>query len=141
MWNFLSRYEPYIYAITRIVGGFFFACHGMQMFGSFGGFGGQPGATAPFLSLLWAGGLIELVGGVLIAVGFLTRISALVSSGQMAVAYFMAHQPQGLLPIQNKGELAAVYAFLFLLIAARGAGPLSVEGARGDQAPARCGGA
>ena len=82
-------------------------------------------------ALLWTAGLIELVGGGLIAVGLFTGWAAFICSGQMAVAYFMAHQPQGLLPIQNRGELAAIYSFVFLLIASRGSGIWSVDGARG----------
>jgi len=88
------------------------------VFGAFGGFGGNPGTTAPLFGLLWIGGVIELIGGVLIALGVRTQVAAFVCSGQMAVAYFMFHQPKGPLPIQNGGELAALYAFAFLFIAA-----------------------
>jgi len=71
--------------------------------------------------------VIEFVAGVLIMVGFLTHWAAFLASGTMAVAYFMVHQPQGTLPIQNQGELAALYCFVFLYIAARGSGPWSVD--------------
>lgn len=123
MERYLGSYQDYVYAIMRIVVGLLFACHGAQkVLGLFGGFQGEPGATAPLFGLLWVGGFIELVGGVLIAVGALAGWAAFLCSGQMAVAYFLFHQPQALLPITNKGELAVVYAFVFLLIAAKGSG-------------------
>jgi putative oxidoreductase len=75
------------------------------------------------------GGVIELVGGILIAIGLLASWAAFLSSGEMAVAYFWMHQPNGLWPIQNGGELAALYAFIFLYIAAKGAGRWSVASA------------
>jgi putative oxidoreductase len=124
----LARIGPLSHALLRIVSGLLFACHGAQkLFGAFGGFGGNPGATAPLASLLWIGGMIELVGGALIALGVRTQVAAFVCSGQMAVAYFMFHQPKGPLPIQNGGELAALYALAFLFLAARGPGPRALE--------------
>jgi putative oxidoreductase len=124
----LARIGPLSHALLRIVAGFLFACHGAQkIFAAFGGFGGNAGATAPLFTLLWFGGLIELIGGALVALGVRTNIAAFVCSGQMAVAYFMFHQPRGPLPIQNGGELAALYAFVFLFLAAKGAGPLALE--------------
>jgi len=83
----------------------------------------------PFSSIGAFAGVIELVCGFLIMIGFLTSWAAFLASGTMAAAYFMAHQAQGTWPIQNHGELAALYAFVFLYIAARGAGPLSVAAA------------
>ena len=128
MESLLARIGPLSHALLRIVAGFLFACHGAQkIFGIFGGFGGSAGATAPLFTLLWFGGLVELIGGTLVALGVRTNIAAFVCSGQMAVAYFMFHQPKGPLPIQNGGELAALYAFVFLFIAAKGAGPLALE--------------
>jgi len=124
----LARIGPLSHALVRIVAGLLFACHGAQkIFGIFGGFGGDPGATAPLFTLLWFGGLVELIGGTLVALGVRANIAAFVCSGQMAVAYFMFHQPKGPLPIQNGGELAALYAFVFLFLAARGPGPLALE--------------
>jgi putative oxidoreductase len=123
----LERYSREIYALTRIVVGFLFFCHGAQKI--FGLFGGAPASMPPVL--LWAAGLFALVGGGLIAVGLFTGWAAFICSGLMAVAYFMVHQPRGLLPIQNQGELAAVYSFVFLLIASRGSGIWSVDGVRG----------
>ena len=127
MQSILSKYSNETYALVRIVSGFLFAFHGAQkVLGLFGGAGGS-GAAAPLVSLMGLAGIVELVGGLLIAVGLLTSWAAFISSGQMAVAYFMAHQPDGLWPIQNRGELAAVYAFLFLFIAAKGAGIWSLD--------------
>lgn len=127
----LARIGPLSHALLRIVAGFLFACHGAQkVAGAFGGFGGNPGTTAPLFTLIWVGGVIELIGGALVMLGVRTNIAAFICSGQMAVAYFMYHQPRGLLPIQNGGELAALYAFVFLFLAAKGPGPLALERGR-----------
>lgn len=83
-------------------------------------------------------GIIELVVGILIAVGLLTRIAAFIASGEMAVAYFMSHAPKGLWPIENGGELAVLYRFLFLFVAAYGPGAYSLDRAiltRGSERP------
>ncbi len=119
--KWLQRYEQPIYALLRVVAGLLFVCHGAQkVFGAFGGAGSLP-------PLLMVGGWIELVGGILIAIGLFGSIAAFISSGEMAVAYFMAHASQGALPIQNKGELAVLYCFVFFYIAARGSGEFSVD--------------
>jgi putative oxidoreductase len=122
--NFLRPWEGTIYGILRFLAGVLFMEHGLQKL--FGLFGGLPGDVPAFV--IYVGGGIELVGGLLVALGWQTRIAAFLCSGLMAVAYFGFHQPQGLLPIQNKGELAILYCWIFLLIAARGAGKFSVEG-------------
>ena len=128
MEGFLGKYQEQTYALMRIVVGFLFLCHGAQkLFGLLGGVDGA-GGTAPLASQYGIAGIIEFVGGLAIALGIFTGWAAFLSSGLMAVAYFMAHQPQGALPIQNRGELAAVYAFVFLFIAARGAGTWSLGG-------------
>lgn len=124
-----ERYAPQVYALFRIVVGFLFMFHGLQKI--FGMFGGMQGATAPMMSMPWFAGVIETVGGVLVLIGLLTRVAAFICSGEMAAAYFMVHQPRGTWPIQNGGELAALYCFAFLYIAARGAGMWSVDGATG----------
>ena len=119
----VSKYAPHLYVLLRIVAGLLFACHGAQkLFGVFGGPGGQPGASVPLFSLMGLAGCIELVGGLLIAFGVLTSLAAFIASGQMAFAYFMGHFPRGFWPIQNGGELAVLYCFLFLYIAANGVG-------------------
>ena len=118
----LARYEPQIYAIFRIVSGLLFAFHGLQK--TLGWFGGQ---QMPLASMAGVAGLIEIFGGVLILIGLAAGIAAFICSGEMAVAYFLVHQQRGPLPIQNEGELAALYCFVFLYIAARGSGVWSVD--------------
>jgi len=123
----LGRHADRIYAIFRIVVGFLFMCHGLQkMFGVLGGEKVASLASVPGLA-----GIIELVCGFLVMIGLFASWAAFIASGTMAVAYFMAHQGQGTLPIQNGGELAVVYCFAFLYIAARGAGPWSVARSAG----------
>ena len=122
--GFLDTYRQQIFALTRIVFGLLFAFHGAQKL--FGLFGGAP-AEMP-LPMLYTVGSIELVGGALVCVGFFTRLAAFICSGMMAVAYFLVHQKMGALPIQNHGELAALYAWAFLLIASVGNGIWSVGG-------------
>jgi putative oxidoreductase len=121
MHRILGRHADRIYAIFRIVIGLLFMCHGLQkMFGVLGG------EKVPLGSLAGLAGIIELVCGFLVMIGLLTSWAAFLASGTMAVAYFMAHFPGGFWPIVNRGELAVVYCFAFLYIAARGAGPWSV---------------
>jgi len=124
MEKYLGRYTPQLFAILRIVAGLMFAMHGTQKL--FGWPGGKGPVDMPIMKL--AGG-IELVGGILIAIGFLAGWAAFLASGQMAVAYFKVHAPDGVWPILNHGELAVLYCFLFLYIAAHGAGTWSVDGA------------
>jgi len=118
-----------VYAVMRIIMGLLFAFHGIQkLFGVLTEF--QP----PVGSQLWIGGLIEVVAGLLIAVGFLTVWAAFLASGTMAVAYIQYHWKfafgASFFPAVNQGELAVVYAFLFLYIACRGAGLASIDGRR-----------
>ena len=114
--------------LLRIVAGLLYMPHGAQkLFGMFGGFGGTPGATVPLGSLLGLAGVLEFFGGLLIVVGLFTRPVALLLSGEMAVAYFMVHQPKGVFPIANGGELAVLYSFVFLAIAAAGGGSFSLD--------------
>ena len=123
-----ERYAPQLYALFRVVVGFLFLFHGLQkVFGMFGGLGGQ---AVPLGSLFGAAGIIELVCSVLIMLGLFTRIAAFIASGEMAAAYFIAHFPMGLVPMQNGGELAVLYCFAFLYIAARGPGMCSLDGMR-----------
>ena len=125
MFSRLRQFEPQAYAVMRMVFGFLFLFHGLQkMFGMFGG------RSAELSTLRGIAGLIEVIAGPLIMFGFLTVPTALMCSGQMAVAYFLSHQPRGFWPIQNGGELAALYCFAFLYIATRGAGILSLDAAR-----------
>jgi putative oxidoreductase len=125
MKSLLGGFEAQTYALLRIVAGILFACHGVQkLFGALGG------SEQPLVSLRGLAGLIELVGGALIAVGLYGSIAAFISSGEMAAAYFLSHAPRGFWPIVNRGELAALYCFLFLFMAARGSGIWSVDAAR-----------
>lgn len=126
MERFLGKYAPYLYALLRIVAGLMFAMHGSQKLLGFPG-GQDP---VPLFSLFGLAGVIELVGGLMIAFGFLASPAAFIASGMMAVAYFMAHAPQGALPILNGGEPAVLYCFLFLYIAAQGSGVWSVDAAK-----------
>lgn len=119
--------EPYARSILRIFVGFLFSMHGMQkLLGLFGGMEGS-GAKAPFASMLWVAGGLEMVGGLLILLGLFTAPAAFILSGQMAVAYFMMHFPQGFLPIRNGGELAVLYCFVYLYLCVAGAGPVSAD--------------
>jgi putative oxidoreductase len=118
----LGRFGSQLYAVMRIVVGLLFACHGAQKL--FGVLGGQQVELASKLGLA---GIIELVGGLMIAIGFLTGTAAFIASGEMAYAYFTAHMPKGGAPIQNGGEPAVLYCFVFLYIAARGVGVWGVD--------------
>jgi putative oxidoreductase len=122
----LGSYSGPVYALLRIVAGLLFAMHGSQKLFGFPG-GGNPVEIA---SLMGLAGIIELVAGLLIAIGFRTHIAAFIASGEMAFAYFMQHAPQGPYPILNRGELAVLYCFLFLYMAAHGSGSWSVDGNR-----------
>ena len=124
---FMKPYESQVYAVMRIVIGLLFLFHGASKL--FGFPVPAPGEAPAFV--IYVAGPIELVGGVLVMVGFLTRWAAFVCSGQMAAAYWMAHGFNGLFPIANGGELAALYCFAFLFVAARGPGIWSVDGTLG----------
>lgn len=135
---FMSRFEEVTLALLRFVTGLMFWQHGAQkLLGMFGGFGGTPGAKAPIASMMGFAGLLEFVGGILIAIGLFTRPTAFVLSGMMAAAYFMAHAPNGFWPVVNQGELAALYCFVFLYLSSRGGGRYSVDGMREGDAATR----
>jgi putative oxidoreductase len=125
MERWLGRYSAHIYALLRIVAGLVFSLHGAQKL--FGVLGGQ---SVELMSQRGLAGIIELVGGVLIAIGLFTSPVAFIASGEMAVAYFQAHFPRGLWPIQNGGEPAVLYCFVFLYFAAMGSGKFSVDALR-----------
>ncbi len=125
--NQLSKSQDQAYAFMRIVIGFMFSFHGAQkIFGVFSDFP-MPAVG----SQMWIGGIIELVGGLLIMVGLLTRWAAFLSSGEMAVAYFQFHwkfqMGSQFFPGVNKGEMAVLYCFIFLFIACYGAGIWSLD--------------
>lgn len=116
------------HAILRIGAGLLFMQHGLQkLFGWLGGFGGTPGNTAELVSQMGLAGVLEVFGGALIVLGLFTRPVAVILTIEMIAAYFIAHAPQGGFPIQNGGELALLYALVFLMFAAFGAGPASLD--------------
>lgn len=128
--RFIGRFAPQLYAVLRIVAGLMFAMHGTQKLL------GWPGGKGPVGdAVMKLGGAIELVTGLLIAIGLLTGFAAFLASGEMAVAYFWKHAPNGFWPILNHGEDAVLYCFLFLFMAAYGSGIWSVDAARGRGAP------
>ena len=122
----LAAYQRQAYALLRIISGFMFTFHGLQKI--IGLFAEQ---QPPIGSQIWIGGVIELVAGILIMIGFQTRVAAFISSGTMAVAYFQFHWKFALnaafFPIVNKGEMAALYCFVFLLITTMGSGIWSID--------------
>lgn len=126
MASFMKRYQGETYAALRIVSGLLFVVHGTSKIFDYPV--GPPEGTPAFI--VWVAGLLELVGGALIAVGFMTRWAAFVCSGLMAAAYWMAHGLKHLLPMMNGGELAVLYCFVFLYIAANGPGPYSLDAGR-----------
>lgn len=127
--SFYAQWTPRILGVLRIVTGFLFLQHGMaKLFG-------VPHVAMfdnlQLFSLLGLAGVLELVGGLLVLIGLFTRPTAFILSGEMAVAYFMAHAPKGFLPLLNQGELAVVYCFVFLYLAVAGAGAFSIDAGRG----------
>src|SRR5437868_13183230 len=125
----IGRFSAHTFALLRIIAGLMFAMHGTQ---KLLGYPPMPKAMAgPLPPLIKVGGGgIELVCGLLIAVGLFTGIAAFIASGEMAVAYFMGHASHGFWPIENKGEPAVLYCFAFLYMAARGSGIWSVDSLR-----------
>lgn len=126
--QFLTPHSDKIYALLRITAGFTFLWHGTQKLFGFP----TPPPDAPVF-VIYTAGSIELVGGALLIAGFMVRPVAFLCSGLMAAAYWMAHGLKAPLPLQNGGELAWLYCFLFLFIASKGAGIWSVDGS-GDPA-------
>ena len=127
MTRWLGKFSPYCYALLRIVAGLMFAIHGsMKVLG----WPGNKGAM-PIASLAGVAGIIELVCGVLIMIGFLASFAAFLASGEMAYAYFSVHALGGFWPPLNGGELAVLYCFLFLYMATRGSGVWSVDALMG----------
>lgn len=124
MFKRLQQYAPHILGITRILFGVMMASHGAQKI--FGAFGGMPPGVPPLIK--WVAGTIELVGGALIALGLFARPAAFLMSGLMAAAYFMGHASNGFFPKQNGGELAVIYCWFALYLAAQGPGAFALDG-------------
>ena len=131
--TWLSRWQPQILAILRIVAGLLLLEHATMKFFHFP----APLMPGPLPTLLIAAGIIELVTGLLITLGLFTRIAAFIASGELAAAYFIGHFPRSFWPGINMGEAAILYCFLFLYIAAAGPGAWSIDGARSRNAPIR----
>ncbi|WP_371652522.1 MULTISPECIES: DoxX family protein [unclassified Streptomyces] len=123
-----ERAKPYALGLFRIVTGFLFACHGAaSLFGWFGGAAGTGGTIETGAWPNWYAAAIQLVGGLLIMAGLFTRSAAFLSSGSMAYAYFDVHQSGALLPLQNGGENAAMFSWVFLLLVFTGPGALALD--------------
>jgi len=125
MENALAPFAPYAYAIMRIILGLSFVSYAGQKL--FGWFGGQP---VPLGSLFGVAGMIEIVLGLLITIGLFTSYTAFIASGEMAVAYFIGHFPKSFWPLENAGEPAVLFCFIFLYMATHGSGIWSVDAAR-----------
>jgi len=121
-------WSPQLLSVLRIVAALLFMQHGAQKL--FGFLGGIPGGTPQLLTLPWITGVLEFFGGLLLLLGLCTRPIAFILSGMMAVAYFKVHARQGFWPLQNRGELAALYCFVFLYLSAAGGGPWSLDSVR-----------
>jgi putative oxidoreductase len=121
----LSRWQPVMLSLLRIVAAFSFVTHGSQKLFAFPVTGPQP--TAHFFTLFWLAGVIEFFGGMLMLLGLFARPAAFIMAGEMAVAYFKQHAPGGFWPILNKGELATVYCFIWLYVMVAGPGAWSVD--------------
>ena len=132
---FMEPLTPQLLSVLRIVTGLLFLLHGGQkLLGWFGGPGGN-GGTVELMSRYGVAGVLELVGGTLILLGLFTRVVAFVLSGEMAFAYFLAHLPRGFWPLENGGENVVLFCFVFLYLSAAGAGPWSLDAARGRGSP------
>lgn len=126
--SFFDTWSPRILGVLRIVLGFLFLQHGSAKLLGFPHVAMFDGVQ--IMSLMGVAGILELVGGTLLVLGLFTRPVAFLLSGEMASAYFMAHAPQGFLPILNQGELAVVYCFAFLYLAVAGSGAYGIDSAR-----------
>ena len=123
--SFYATWTPRALSVLRIIAGFLFIQHGAQKL--FGFMAPPQWSSPPILSMVGIAGALEFFGGLLLIIGLLTRPVAFILSGLMAVAYFMVHAPQGFWTLQNKGELAALYSFLFLFLAVAGGGAWSID--------------
>ena len=124
----MERGRQVAFFLLRVVSGLLFLqAGGVKIFDWFGGVPAQFGGHPALLSQVWIGGMLEFYGGAAILLGLLTQPVAFILSGEMAVAYFQFHQPNGFWPVQNHGEPAVLFCFIFLLFAAHGAGPWSLD--------------
>lgn len=128
----LALLAPRMLSVLRIVSALLFLEHGTQ---KLLGFPAGDMAGVPFGVLPWWAGLVELVTGVLVALGLFTRPAAFIASGEMAVAYWMAHGSQSVFPVNNGGDAAILYCFVFLYLVLAGPGPWSLDALRGRRSP------
>jgi len=133
--TWLSRWQPQLLAVLRIVTGLLFLEHALIKLAGFPP-GGKPGLQEVG-SFLWIAGVIELVTSLLVTLGLFTRFAAFIAAGEMAVAYWMIHAKMGLYPAVNMGEGAILFCFVFLYLAAAGPGAWSIDGVRSRNAPIR----
>jgi putative oxidoreductase len=124
-------WTPYLLSILRIVAAFLFIQFGTAKLYGLPAPIMPGGGTAPFGSLVWFAGMLESYGGLLLLIGFFTRPVAFILSGEMAVAYFKGHAPQGFWPVLNQGHPAIMFCFIFLYLSAAGAGPWSLDALMG----------
>ena len=129
--TFLDRWAPQLHAALRIIAALLFMEHGLMKLFHFPA--AQPGAPSPLTTMLVVAAVLEVGGGALIALGLFTRLAAFICAGEMAVAYFMVHAPQGFWPALNKGEGAILFTFIFLFLAAAGPGAWSIDGSMGKR--------
>jgi len=142
---FMHRFEEATLALLRVAAGLMMMQHGVQkMFGWLGGYRGEPGNTAEILTRAWFAGVLETFVAALFVVGLFTRPVAFLLSGLMAFAYFIGHAGDGFWPIVNRGELAALYCFVFFYFSARGGGLYNIDAVlarrRGEPVRARASG-
>jgi len=128
--TWLERWQPQLLAILRIVAGLLFLEHGTSKFFDFPVAFPLPGQLP---AMLMVAGAIEIVAGLLITLGLFTRLAAFIASGLMAAAYFIGHFPKGFWPLENMGEAAILYCFVFLYIAAAGPGEWSIDNRRAGE--------
>ena len=126
-----TSYAPYFKALLRLVAGFMFILAGTSKLFAFPAGMPPDNSTAQMFTQVWVGGVLEFVGGSLIFLGLFTRPVAFLLAGEMAVAYFQFHAPGGFWPTVNGGVAAVIYCFVFLYFSAAGAGPWSLDSARG----------
>jgi putative oxidoreductase len=127
LFDSLSRYQPQVLGLLRIVTALLFIEHGTQ---KLFGFPASAQAGGSLGGLMLTAGILEVVGGILVGLGLLTRPVALILSGEMAVAYFMAHMPRSFFPVNNSGDAAVLFCFVFLYLAFAGAGTFALDSRR-----------
>lgn len=123
----LSRWAPYALGLLRIVAALIFFEHGTQ---KLFGFPMRPGAAPAMLTLPWIAGVLEVVGGAMLILGFWVRPTAFVLSGLMAAAYWIAHAPRSIYPLLNGGDAAILYCFIFLYLVFAGGGAFALDNRR-----------